>query len=102
MKSLRKKRVHDQSLDCTEEKLVIRSLSLRLSEAMEARARQRAERRKEIEELKRKKEEEKLVSWKVIFWGNVGVFFFAAAAVVQVVALISHGLVVWFPAPHYL
>lgn len=74
MKSVRKKRVHDQSLDCTEENLVIRSLSLRLSEAMEARARQRAERRKEIEELKRKKEEEKLVSWKVIFWGNVGVF----------------------------
>lgn len=74
MKSLRKKRVHDQSLDCTEEKLVIRSLSLRLSEAMEARARQRAERRKEIEELKRKKEEEKLVSWKVVFWGNVGFF----------------------------
>lgn len=34
---------------------------LPLSEAMEARARQRAERRKEIEELKRKKEEEKLV-----------------------------------------
>uniref|UniRef100_A0A3B4F8I1 Coiled-coil domain containing 191 n=1 Tax=Pundamilia nyererei TaxID=303518 RepID=A0A3B4F8I1_9CICH len=47
MKSLRKKRVHDQSLDCTEEKLVIRLLSLCLSEAMEARARQR-----------------------VIFWGN--------------------------------
>lgn len=62
MKSVRKKRTHNQSLDCTEENLVIRSLSLPLSEAMEARARQRAERRKEIEELKRKKEEEKLVS----------------------------------------
>lgn len=34
---------------------------LPLFEAMEVRARQRAERRKEIEELKRKKEEEKLV-----------------------------------------
>lgn len=33
-----------------------------LSEAMEARAQQRAERRKEIEELKRKKEDKKLVS----------------------------------------
>lgn len=34
---------------------------LPLSEAMEARAHQRAERRKQIEDLRRKKEEEKLV-----------------------------------------
>lgn len=37
-------------------------LSLSVYEAMELRAHQRTERRKEIEELKRKKEEEKLVS----------------------------------------
>lgn len=60
-----------------------------LSEAMEARAHQRAERRKEIEEVKRKKEEEKLVSWGVIFWRNC----VSAAAVVQVVDQILHGLI---------
>uniref|UniRef100_A0A3Q3KD43 Coiled-coil domain containing 191 n=1 Tax=Monopterus albus TaxID=43700 RepID=A0A3Q3KD43_MONAL len=39
------------------------------SHTMDARARQRAERRREIEEIKRKKEEEKLVrDWKVLSW----------------------------------
>lgn len=38
-----------------------------LSEAMEARAHQRAERRKQIEDLRRKKEEEKLVRDQSVF-----------------------------------
>lgn len=42
------------------------------SEAMEARAHQRAERRKEIEELKRKREEEKLVRNQGVVLSTIG------------------------------
>lgn len=41
------------------------------SEAMEARAHQRAERRKEIEELKRKRAEEKLVRVQGVVLGTI-------------------------------